>query len=142
MSSKRVRDSNDSNDGARPPNAKRKTSHDAVDLTRTSDDDEVDALAKPISSSAKSSSLAPHPLEPAIDMSLINYVLACGSRLYEDRDMIRRWLAPIHEYGRDKSRRVHLVHGDAKGADKIARKVALVDFQWNENRIHAVAANW
>jgi hypothetical protein len=65
-------------------------------------------------------------------------VLVSGSRYLTDEFPVRRELATIDQYAKALGLELTLLHGDARGADSIAAKIA-TEFGW---AIEAFPADW
>ncbi len=69
-----------------------------------------------------------------------NKVLICGSRTWNDRELIRSWLCKLQDWGYDT-----LIEGEARGADSIARDEAgkmrfkIEKYPANWDKYHKVA---
>lgn len=66
-------------------------------------------------------------------------ILVCGGRHYSDRAKVFKTLGEIIGYGgHPDSRRTIIVHGGAKGADKLADDFA----EYAGHRVHVYKADW
>ena len=66
-------------------------------------------------------------------------ILVCGDRWWNDRERMRKKLSQVGVGGPNVA---FLIHGGAKGADKMSENVAVEDLGLPKNRVIEFAAEW